>query len=67
MFFKIDRGIPLKGQPKELLFAAIDDLATYPGIKNIQVLLNKVADLKECQDTVESLIQTHPNEDDVTI
>lgn len=52
---------------RDILELAISDLENYPGIKDVQIIYNKIADLTECVETFDSILKTQPRDDSVTI
>jgi|GEM_PF-6865554 len=52
---------------RDILERAIKDLEGYPGIKDVQIIHNKIAVLTECVETFDSILKTQPDDDSVSI
>lgn len=56
------------GQSEEdILERIISELKSHVGIKDVEVIFNKSADIEECQSTIKSILTAHPKDDEVRI
>ena len=67
VFFDFDQSNNYGKRERETLNHAINELESYPGIKEVQIIHNKIADINECMNTMNSILTTQTNDDGVSI